>query len=538
MAFYRSHILVCSGTPCILKGAAAVQSALVKEIERKGLANEIRVVETGCLGISEKGPVMVVYPEGVTYCHVTVADIPEIVEEHLLKGRVVNRLVYKDALNTAVKAPEPARQKEQRVILKNIGVLDPTSIEEYIAYGGYEALGKALTEMTPEEVIATVKESGLRGRGGAAFPTGLKWELTRKSDGDNKSIICNADEGEPGNFKDRLILEGDPHSVIEAIIIAGYAVGAKMGYVYIRGEYHQSVSHLELALVKAREMGFLGKDIFGSGFDFDIQVFKGAGAYVCGEETALIESLEGRRGEAMVKPPYPPTQGLWGQPTVINNVETLANVPQIIVNGAAWYKALGTEKSQGTKIFSPCGDVLYPGVYEVPLGATMREVVFELAGGTKSGKQFKAALIGGPSGVCVGKESLDRHFAYEDLSPGAGAVIVVDEGKCIVDLIHNCLKFFVHESCGQCIPCREGTKRMLELADGWISGQGKPEDIGLMTELAEGLAISSRCGLGQVAGTAFLTSLNLFADEYKAHTENAVCPAGVCSMNGGNADNG
>ena len=521
----------------MLKGAAAVQSALINEIEKRGLANEIRVVETGCLGLSDKGPVMVVYPEGVTYCNLTVADIPEIVEEHLLKGRVVNRLLYKDATPGNVKAAQPGRQKEERIVLRNVGTIDPTSIEEYIAYGGYQALGKALTEMAPEAVIDIVKLSGLRGRGGAAFPTGLKWELTRKAQADQKYVICNADEGEPGNFKDRLILEGDPHSVVEAMAITGYAVGATKGYFYIRGEYQQSVEHLEHAIETAREMALLGKNIFDSGFDFDIEVFKGAGAYVCGEETALIESIEGRRGEARTKPPYPPVQGLWGKPTAINNVETVANIPQIIMNGPEWYKTFGTEKSQGTKIFSPCGDVLYPGVYEVPFGATMREVIYELAGGMKSGKPFKAALVGGPAGICVGKEALDRAFSFEDLSPGAGALIVIDEDKCVVDLIHNCLKFFAHESCGQCIPCREGTKRMLEIATAWVECRGKQGDIELMKTLADNLAITAKCGLGQFAGNAFLTSLELFKDEYQAHLTEDRCPAGVCTVIGGLSDN-
>jgi NADP-reducing hydrogenase subunit HndC len=515
----------------LLKGAAAVQSALVKEIARRGLANEIRVVETGCLGISDRGPVMVVYPEGVTYCNLTVADIPQIVEEHLLKGRVVDRLVYRDATPGPVAAAQPAaRKKEQRVVLKNIGLIDPTSIEEYIALGGYEALGKALTEMTPTQGIDTVKQSGLRGRGGAAFPTGVKWELTAKALGETKYIICNSDEGEPGNFKDRLVLEGDPHSVVESMVIAGYAVGASKGYFYIRGEYHQSVAHLERAILAAREFGLLGTDIFGSGFDFDIEVFKGAGAYICGEETALIESLEGNRGEPRFKPPFPPTSGLWGQPTVINNVETLANVPQIILNGPEWYGGIGTEKSKGTKIFSPCGDVLYPGVYEVPYGTTMREIIYELAGGIKSGKRFKAALIGGPSGICVGPESLDKAFAFEDLSPGAGALIVIDESKCIVDLVQNCAQFFYHESCGQCVPCREGTKRILEMMTWWTSGAGTEKDLALVKNLGSTMALTSKCGLGQAATTAFQTSFALFADEYRAHLIDKACPAGVCEM--------
>jgi NADH:ubiquinone oxidoreductase subunit F (NADH-binding)/(2Fe-2S) ferredoxin len=530
MPFYRSHILICNGTPCLLKGAAAIQAELIKEIEQRGLSNEIKVVETGCLGISDKGPVMIVYPEGVTYCGLTTADIPEIVEEHLLKGRVVDRLVYRDATPSRVTAAQPGRQKEQRVVLRNVGIIDPTSIEEYIAEGGYEALGKALTQMSPEQVVSTVKQSGLRGRGGAAFPTGIKWELTANAPGGNKAIICNADEGEPGNFKDRLILEGDPHSIVEAMAIAGYAVGAGKGYVYIRGEYQQSVEHLERAIAAARELGLLGKDIFGSGFDFDIVVFKGAGAYICGEETALIESLEGTRGEPRAKPPFPPTFGLNGAPTVINNVETLANVPQIILNGAEWFGSIGTEKSKGTKIFSPCGDVMYPGVYEVPFGTTMREVIYELAGGIKSGKKLKAVLIGGPSGVCVSEESLDKAFAFEDLPPGAGALIVADESRCMVDLMQNCAQFFAHESCGQCVPCREGTKRILETMTWWTTGAGNEGDVELIESLGETMALSAKCGLGQFAATAFRTSLPFFREEYQAHIKDKTCPAGVCAM--------
>jgi NADH:ubiquinone oxidoreductase subunit F (NADH-binding)/(2Fe-2S) ferredoxin len=530
MPFYRSHVLVCNGTPCLLKGAASLQSALVREIEKQGLGNEVKVVETGCLGISDQGPIMVVYPEGVTYCKLTAADIPLIVEEHLLKGRIVERLLYRDTTPGYAKAAQSPRSREQRVVLKNVGVIDPTSIREYIALGGYEALGQALTTMSPSDVVSAVKASGLRGRGGAAFPTGLKWEATAKAPGDAKAVICNSDEGEPGNFKDRLILEGDPHCIVEAMAIAGYAVGANKGYVYIRGEYHQSVAHLERAIRSAREMGLLGHDIFGSGFDFDIEVFKGAGAYICGEETALLESLEGLRGESRMKPPYPPTSGLNGQPTVVNNVETLANVPQIIAHGSAWYASIGTEKSKGTKIFSPCGDVLYPGVYEVPFGATMREVVYEMAGGIKSGKGLKAVLIGGPSGIVVGKEDLDRQFAFEDLPPGAGALIVMDESKCIVDMMQNCAQFFLHESCGQCVPCREGTKRLHEAFTAWTQGEGNPGDIERMSELGRVMSLASKCGLGQFAAVAFNSSLPLFEAEFKAHVEQGKCPNGICDM--------
>lgn len=533
MPFYRAHVLVCNGTPCILKGSRAIQAALVDEIKNKGLENEIKVVETGCLGISEYGPVMVVYPEGTTYCGVTVNDVPDIVEEHLLKGRVVQRLVYTGKSSESTAALESARKKEHRIVLKNVGTIDPTSIEEYIAVGGYEELGKALTEMRPMDVVESVKKSGLKGRGGAAFPTGLKWELTANACGDGKAIVCNADEGEPGNFKDRLILEGDPHQIVEAMIIGGYAIGANKGYVYIRGEYQQSVSHLELAIAQARELELLGENILGSGFSFDIEVFKGAGAYICGEETALLESLEGTRGESRMKPPYPPTSGLHGRPTVINNVETLANIPQIVLNGPEWFASIGTEKSAGTKIFSPCGDVLMPGVYEVPFGTTMREVIYEMAGGIKSGKDLKAVLIGGPSGVCVGKADLDRQFAFEDLPPGAGALIVMDESKCMVDMMQNCAQFFLHESCGQCVPCREGTKRLHEMFTWWQAGAGSSGDVELARDLGEIMSISAKCGLGQFAATAFRTSLPIFEAEYRAHVVDKICPNGVCEMDNG-----
>lgn len=530
MAFYRSHVLVDTGTPAVLKGAMAVKSALVDEINKKGLGSEIRVVETGDLGLQGAGPAIVVYPEGVTYANVSVADVPEIVEEHLLKGRQVKRLVYAEPAAAVVEGVSAPRGSEMRVILKNIGVIDPTSIDEYIAYGGYEAVGKALTQMTPEQVIAEIKASQLKGRGGAGFPTGLKWEFTAKAQSAEKAVVCNADEGEPGNFKDRLIMEGDPHQIIEGMVIAGYAVGANKGYIYIRGEYHQSVAHTERAIGVAREMGLLGSDIMGSGFDFDIEIFKGAGAYVCGEETALLESLEGKRGESRMKPPFPPTYGLMGAPTVINNVETLANVPHIIAKGAEWYTGIGTDKTTGTKIFSPCGDVLYPGVYEVPFGVTLREVIYNMAGGIKSGKRLKGVLMGGPSGVMVGEADLDRRLCGEDLNPGAGALIVLDEDKCIVDLMQNCAQFFFHESCGQCVPCREGTKRILETFNWWTAGAGSEEDIKLIDQLAGTMALTSKCGLGQFAAVAFKSSLPLFEEEYRAHLKDKVCPTGVCMM--------
>lgn len=538
MAFYRAHILVDTGTPAVLKGAMAMKSALIDEINKRGLEKEIKIVETGDLGIHGGGPAMIVYPEGITYANVGVSDIPQIVDEHLLKGRPVERLIYKESTPSVVESSAHPRSNEMRVILKNIGVIDPTSIEEYIAVGGYDAVAKALTQMAPEQVIAEIKASQLKGRGGAGFPTGLKWEFTAKAqalrqaqdEGVSKAIVCNADEGEPGNFKDRLILEGDPHQIIEGMIIAGYAVGANEGYIYIRGEYHQSVAHTERAIAVAREMGLLGTDIMGSGFSFDIQIFKGAGAYICGEETALLESLEGKRGESRMKPPFPPSYGLMGAPTVINNVETLANVPHIIKNGAAWYCGIGTENTKGTKIFSPCGDVLYPGVYEVPFGVTLRDIIYNMAGGIKGGKNLKAVMMGGPSGVMVGENALDRKLCGEDLNPGAGALIVLDEDKCIVDVMQNCAEFFAHESCGQCVPCREGTKRILEVLNWWAAGAGSEPDLQLLKSLGDTMALSSKCGLGQFAAVAFKSSLPLFEAEYLAHLKDKVCPAGVCAM--------
>ena len=531
MPFYRAHVLVCCGNTCAVRGGRALLQLLAKEVEQKGLAHEIRVVETGCLGISEHGPAMVVYPEGVVYAGVKASDVPDIVEEHLLKGRIVERLVYRGQQAAPL---EPAAKltyfgKQQKIILQNCGVIDPRSIEEYIAVGGYEGLGKALTQMTPMQVVEEVKNSGLRGRGGAAFPAGLKWEGVADAPGLNKVVICNADEGEPGNFKDRLILEGDPHLVLEAMVIAGYAVGANKGYVYIRGEYRQSVDNFEHAIAEARKIGLLGTNIFDSGFDFDVFVYKGAGAYVCGEETALIESLEGQRGEPRLKPPFPTAHGLWGLPTLVNNVETLANVPHIISQGAYWFSGIGTERSKGTKIFSPCGDILTPGVIEVPFGISVREVLYDIAGGPK-GADIKAVLIGGPSGVVIGQESFDRKFAFEDLSPGAGAMIVIDETKCMVDIAANCLKFFADESCGQCVPCREGCKRMLDVLNGWTRGLGDSRDLEMIKRLGRGMQLASRCGLGQFAPVALLSSMELFEEEFRAHVVDHVCPAGVCDM--------
>ncbi len=530
MSFYRAHILIDTGTSAVIKGAMAIKAVLIEEIKKRGLTNEIKVVETGDLGLHGGGPGLIIYPEGVTYAPLAVSDIPELVEEHLIKGRQVKRLIYTGEIASAVTDAERPHMMEKRVILKNIGLIDPTSIDEYIAHGGYEAMVTALTTMKPDDIIAEVKASQLKGRGGAGFPTGLKWEFTAKAQGSEKTIVCNADEGEPGNFKDRLILEGDPHAVIEAMVIAGYAVGSDKGFVYIRGEYNQSVQHIELAIQAAREKGLLGKDILGAGFNFDITIFKGAGAYICGEETALLESLEGLRGLPRFKPPFPPSFGFMGQPTVINNVETLATIPSIILNGAEWYTAIGTEKSKGTKIFSPCGDVFYPGVYEVPFGVTLRDVIYKLAGGIKSGKKLKGVFMGGPSGVMVGSDDLDRRLCTEDLPPGAGALIVFDEDTCIVDIMLNCAKFFAHESCGQCVPCREGTKRILEMLTRWSEGAGCEDEIELMEALGNTMTIASKCGLGQFAAVAFKTSLPLFRDEYLAHVKDKKCPTGVCLM--------
>jgi len=532
MPFYRAHILVCAGTPCLLRGSQAVKAALVAELERAGLSQEVRVVETGCLGISEVGPVMVVYPEGAMYCGVTPEDVPELVEEHLLKGRPLARLLYREGAPTPT---TPYQQTsyfapQQKVVLRNCGTIDPLSIQEYIAAGGYAALARALTKMSPEQVREEVKRSGLRGRAGAGFPAGVKWEAAAAQPDPVKYLICNADEGEPGNFKDRLVLEGDPHLLLEAMAIAGYAIGAHQGFIYIRGEYHQSVFNLLKALEDAQEMGLLGEDILGTGFGFQVRLLRGAGAYICGEEKALIESLEGRRGESGIRPPYPTTKGLWGKPTVVNNVETLCNVPAIITQGADWYAGIGTEKSKGTKIFSPCGDAAVCGVIEVPLGTRIRDVLCDIAGGTRSGRPIKAVLVGGPSGVCIGEGDLERTFAYEDVPPGAGALIVADDSRCIVDLIRSCFVFFAHESCGQCTPCREGVQRMLEATTRLVEGRSSYRELADMEDLAGVMTRSSLCGLGQNACTAFLSSLSLFRDEYLAHAVDRRCPAGVCGI--------
>ncbi|MDI7246287.1 MAG: NADH-quinone oxidoreductase subunit NuoF [Bacillota bacterium] len=534
MEFYRSHVLVCGGTPCVLEGCKGVRDALIAEVKRRGLDREVKVVETGCLGPCDLGPVIVVYPEGTLYQKVHVSDVPEIVEEHLLKGRVVTRLAGEGVQAGVVKYEEPTYLGvQERIVLRNCGTIDPESIEEYIARDGYRALAKCLTEMKPADVIEAVKKSGLVGRGGAAFPTGLKWSFTARADADQKYILCNADEGEPGTFKDRLILEGDPHSILEGMAIAGYAVGADKGFIYVRGEYVLSIERLGKAIEQAKALGLLGADIFGSGFSFDVEIRKGAGAYVCGEETALIESIEGKRGEPRVKPPYPGTEGLYGKPTVVNNVETIANVPPILLNGADWFRKFGTERCPGTKVFTLTGDINNKGLVEVPMGITLRRVIYEIGGGIPGGRGFKMAQTGGTSGGCLPKELLDVPMDYFTLPEhgsalGSGALLIMDDTHCIVDIAECFMRFFEHESCGKCTPCREGTARLHEIVAKIARGEGKPGDLELLDELGSAMQVSSLCGLGQAAPVPIKTMLRYFRDEFEAHINDRLCPTGTC----------
>lgn len=537
MALYRSHVLVCGGTPCLLGGCRGVKDALIAEIDRQGLAEEIKVVETGCLGPCDRGPIVVVYPEGVTYARVGVGDVPAIVAEHLLKGRVVERLVYRDEAGERLVsyAGSTYYGPQKRVVLRNCGVIDPESIEEYIARDGYAALAKALTSMTSEAVVEEIKASGLRGRGGAAFPTGLKWSFTAKAAADQKYIVCNADEGEPGTFKDRLILEGDPHSILEGMAIAGYAVGATRGFVYIRGEYRQSIDRLRKAIEQAHGLGLLGKGILGTGFDFEVEIREGAGAYICGDETALIESIEGNRGEPRVKPPFPGVHGLWGRPTVVNNVETLANVAPIINHGAAWFRSMGTENSPGTKVFTMTGDINNEGLIEVEMGIPLRRIIYEIGGGIPGGRGFKMAQTGGTSGGCLPASFLDLPMDYDTLAKngaalGSGALLVMDDSHCIVDIIKCFQKFFAHESCGRCTPCREGTARLYEMMAAISEGRGTKEDLQLMEELGRVMLVAPLCGLGQTAAVPLLSCLRHFREEIEAHVLEGRCPTGVCKM--------
>ncbi len=536
MDLVRGHVLCCGGTGCTSSGCEQIIKEMEAQLAAHGLDKEIKVIKTGCFGLCALGPVMIVYPEGAFYSRVTVDDVKEIVEEHILKGRVVKRLLYKETVEEDnIKSLNEVEfyKKQKRVALRNCGVINPENIEEYIAVDGYRALGKALTEMSREEVIDTIKKSGLRGRGGGGFPTGMKWDFTYKAQGDQKYVACNADEGDPGAFMDRSILEGDPHSVIEAMAIAGYAVGANQGYIYIRAEYPIAVKRLSIAIDQAREYGLLGKNIFESGFDFDLDIRLGAGAFVCGEETALLTSIEGRRGEPRPRPPFPAVKGLWGKPTLLNNVETYANVAQIILNGADWFASMGTEKSKGTKVFALGGKINNTGLVEIPMGTTLREIIEDIGGGIPNGKKFKAAQTGGPSGGCIPAHLIDTPIDYDSLIQigsmmGSGGLIVMDEDNCMVDIAKFFLEFTVDESCGKCAPCRIGTKRLYEMLDKITSGKGTMEDLDKMEELCYSIKASSLCGLGQTAPNPVLSTLRYFRDEYEAHVRDKVCPAGVC----------
>lgn len=533
----RSHVLICGGTGCTSSGSVQLAQALEMELKAAGLEDEVKIVKTGCFGLCALGPVMIIYPEGTFYSQVAVEDIPEIVEEHLLKGRIVDRLAYNEKAEGEGAATSlndtPFYKKQKRVALRNCGVINPEVIDEYIAMDGYQALGKVLTEMTPDEVIQTMLDSGLRGRGGAGFPTGLKWKFARGNDADQKYVCCNADEGDPGAFMDRSVLEGDPHVVLEAMAIAGYAIGANQGYIYVRAEYPIAVKRLQIAIDQAREYGLLGKDIFGTGFDFDIDIRLGAGAFVCGEETALMTSIEGHRGEPRPRPPFPAVKGLFGKPTILNNVETYANVPRIILNGPEWFASMGTEKSKGTKVFALGGKITNTGLVEIPMGTTLREIVYEIGGGIPNGKKFKAAQTGGPSGGCIPASLIDTPVDYDSLVAigsmmGSGGLIVMDEDNCMVDIAKFFLEFTVDESCGKCTPCRIGTRRMLEILERITAGKGEDGDIEKLEELAKTIKATALCGLGQTAPNPVLSTLRYFRDEYEAHIYEKRCPAGVC----------
>ena len=533
---YRSNVLVCGGTGCSSSNSQEIMRRLEEEIKKKGLDKEVNVVCTGCFGLCSLGPVVIVYPEGSFYSKVTLADIPEIVEEHLLKGRIVKRLLYQETIdNDAIHSltDTPFYKKQKRIALRNCGVINPEVIEEYIARDGYSALGKVLTEMKPEEVIQVIKDSGLRGRGGGGFPTGLKWSLAAQNDADQKYVCCNADEGDPGAFMDRSVLEGDPHSVLEAMAIAGYAIGATQGYIYIRAEYPIAVERLQIAIQQARELGLLGKNIFDSGFDFDIELRLGSGAFVCGEETSLLASIEGHRGEPRPRPPYPAVKGLYGKPTILNNVETYANIAQIILHGAEWFQSIGTERSKGTKVFALGGKIKHTGLVEVPMGTTLREIVEEIGGGVSDGGKFKAAQTGGPSGGCIPAKFLDIEIDYDNLTEigammGSGGLIVMDESTCMVDIAEFFLRFTVDESCGKCTACRIGTKRLLEMLEKITSGRGEDGDIEKLESLCHYIKDNSLCALGQTAPNPVLSTLQYFRDEYVAHVHDHRCPAGAC----------
>jgi len=533
---YRAHVLVCSGTGCTSSNSGKVLVEFEEHLKKHNLENEVKIVKTGCFGLCAEGPIVVVYPEGAMYTMVRPEDVKEIVEEHLLKGRIVKRLLAGNKEEEDVsKSLENVEffKKQMRVALRNCGVINPENIDEYIAFDGYKALAKVLTEMTPEEVIETIKKSGLRGRGGGGFPTGLKWEFASKSKDDQKYVCCNADEGDPGAFMDRSILEGDPHSVLEAMAIAGYAIGANQGYIYVRAEYPIAVRRLNIAIEQARNYGLLGKNIFGTGFDFDIELRLGAGAFVCGEETALMTSIEGKRGEPRPRPPFPAVKGLWQKPTILNNVETYANIPVIINKGPEWFASIGTEKSKGTKVFAIGGKINNTGLVEIPMGTTLREVIYDIGGGIPNGKKFKAAQTGGPSGGCIPASHIDTPIDYDSLIQlgsmmGSGGLIVMDEDTCMVDIAKFFLEFTVDESCGKCPPCRIGTKRMLEILERITGGKGEEGDIEKLEILAKNIKAAALCGLGQTAPNPVLSTLRYFRDEYEAHVRDKKCPAGVC----------
>ena len=530
----EKHILVCRGTGCTSSKSPEIIENFRNIIKEKGIQN-VRVIQTGCFGLCAKGPIVIIRPEDTFYAMVTPDDCKEIIEKHIEKGELVERLLCKDVDNTMVNRLDELNfyKKQKRIALKNCGIIDPEEIDEYIAFDGYKALEQVLIKMTPDEVINEVSESGLRGRGGAGFPTGKKWLFTKQAEGDQKYVVCNADEGDPGAFMDRSILEGDPHSVLEAMEIAGYSIGADKGYIYVRAEYPIAVQRLRVAIDQAREYGLLGKNIFGTDFSFDIEIRLGAGAFVCGEETALLESIEGRRGQPRVKPPYPANSGLWGKPTLINNVETYANITRIILNGAKWYASIGTEKSKGTKVFALGGNVNNIGLVEVPMGTTLREIVFDIGGGIPNNREFKAAQTGGPSGGCIPKEHLDTPIDYESLASigsmmGSGGLIVMDDSKCMVNIAKFYLDFTVSESCGKCTPCRIGTKRMLEILNKMCEGQAEEEDLYKLEKLALNIKKSAICGLGQTAPNPVLSTLKYFRDEYMEHIKYKKCRAGQC----------
>ncbi len=539
MQIARSHVLICGGTGCLSSNSELLKERLEEKLKELDIADEVKVVMTGCFGLCAEGPIVVVYPEGSMYAKVSPKDIEEIAEEHLYKGRIVDRLLIGNDMDGGTDEEGNKLEdteffsRQTRVALRNCGRINPEDIDEYIAYDGYQALGKVLTEMTPEGVIQLIKDSGLRGRGGAGFPTGQKWSFAAASEGDIKYVACNADEGDPGAFMDRSILEGDPHSVLEAMAIAGYAIGSNQGFIYVRAEYPTAVKRLNIAIEQAHEYGLLGKDIFGTGFDFDIELRLGAGAFVCGEETALMNSIEGKRGEPRPRPPFPAAKGIFNQPSMLNNVETYANIPLIINQGAEWFANMGKDKSKGTKVFAVGGKIQNTGLVEIEMGTPLREVIYNIGGGVPGGKKFKAAQTGGPSGGCIPASLIDTPMTYEDLTAigsmmGSGGLIVMDEEDCMVDIAKFFLEFTVDESCGKCPPCRIGTKRMLEILEKITEGRGEEGDIEKLEVLAKNIKASALCGLGQTAPNPILSTIRYFRSEYDAHVIDKKCPAGVC----------